>query len=98
MPRGQLSSSCPFMAMPFSWPLGVSFSLLSTPIILAFASPPITPTRWPFFFHELLRQLSGVFRELKARQEVDVARGTAYLRFPDALGFVGLVELRPLLL
>lgn len=50
------------------------------------------------FFHELLRRLSGIFRELKARQEVDVARGTAYFRFPDALRFVGLVELRPLLL
>jgi hypothetical protein len=33
---------------------------------------------------------------MEARQEVDVAGGTAYFRFSDALPFVGLLELRPL--
>jgi hypothetical protein len=40
--------------------------------------------------------LSGIFRELKACQQVDIARWTADVRFLDALPSVGLAKLGPL--
>jgi hypothetical protein len=47
--------------------------------------------------------LSGIFRKLKACEQVDIARRTAYVRFLYALRFLNLAELslqlrhRPLL-
>ena len=44
----------------------------------------------------LLRQFSGQFRSLEARQEVDITRRAANVCFPSALRFVRTAKLRPL--
>jgi len=44
----------------------------------------------------LLRQLSGQFRSLDARQEVDITRRAANVGFLGALRFVRTTKLRPL--
>jgi hypothetical protein len=43
----------------------------------------------------LLRQLSGQFRSLEARQEVDITWRIANVSFPDAWRFVRAKKLRP---